>query len=55
MEIKESGLYPETTKDIVTGVIKYTSKTKRNECKNKDCKEKRQNGSSRCLKCALNK
>jgi len=31
---------------------KYTSKTKRNECKNEGCSNKRQDGSSRCLKCA---
>lgn len=30
----------------------YTSKTKRGECKNEDCKNKRQHGSSRCEKCA---
>lgn len=30
----------------------YTSKTKRNECKNEGCTNKRQDGSSRCIKCA---
>lgn len=30
----------------------YTSKTKRNECKNEGCEEQRQHGSSRCLKCS---
>ncbi len=31
----------------------YTSKTKRNECKNEKCTNKRANGSSRCEKCKL--
>lgn len=30
----------------------YTSKTKRNECKNEDCNNQRQHGSSRCLECS---
>ena len=29
----------------------YTSKTKRNECKNEKCTNLRVNGSSRCSKC----
>lgn len=33
---------------------KYTSKTKRNECKNEKCSNQRQHGSSRCAKCAKN-
>ena len=32
----------------------YTSKTKRNECKNDKCKNKRQHCSSRCIKCKKN-
>ena len=30
---------------------KYTSKTKRNECKNENCSKTRANGSSRCADC----
>jgi hypothetical protein len=44
----ESGLYPEQSGKGPSAV--YTSKTKRGECKVKDCKEKRANGSCRCLK-----
>lgn len=29
----------------------YTSKTKRNECKNDNCTNTREKGSSRCAKC----
>lgn len=31
---------------------KYTSKTKRNECKNVGCKNPRQDGSSHCKECS---
>lgn len=32
----------------------YTSKTKRGECKNENCTNKRENGSSRCAACKAN-
>lgn len=53
MNKKESGLYPETK--IAEGRVIYTSKTYRNECKNKDCKKKRQYSSSRCKDCSVGK
>lgn len=33
----------------------YTSKTKRGECKNDACKEKRRDASAYCQKCSDNK
>lgn len=45
------GLYPEQE---MVNPYRYTSKTKRNECKVKSCKNPRRNGSCRCLEHCLN-
>lgn len=44
----------ETTKvNVSTLRVAYTSKTKRNECKNIDCTNPRQDCSARCKQCSL--
>jgi len=48
MKDEEQGLYPEQSGKGQSTI--YTSKTKRGECKIKNCKNKRANGSCRCEK-----
>lgn len=52
MNIEEMKMMRKFAKTTARKIMEYTSKCKLNECKNEDCTNKRQLGSSRCEKCA---